>query len=215
MYSRMNTLHARSRLCVPPPKPASRLLLPTPPDLLRPSATSPRWPSLAQAHGGVPEDYPTRSRRRPEDDGTRGPDGDRSTGSWIWPARPPARSVGGSSARSRRPRSSAVSPRRAGRASPRAHHFGRQRRAGPAVRPVRERATSALRRRARTGGDLRTEERGQAFLRIASVGRQNASSVWVSRWRLFSVGKVTVRNAFWVCISSLETVLGYSRRVAL
>ena len=127
MYSRMNTLHARSRLCVPPPKPASRLLLPTPPDLLRPSATSPRWPSLAQAHGGVPKDYPARSRWRPEDDGTRGPDGDRSTGSWIWPARQPARSVGGSSARSRRPRSSAVSPRRAGRASPRAHHFGRQR----------------------------------------------------------------------------------------
>jgi len=106
---------------------------------------------------------PARSRRRPEDDGTRGPDGDRSTGSWIWPARPPARSVGGSSARSRRPRSSprwrlpavdppcpapclappaaprcgpvwkrrrlpaAVSPSRAGRASPRAHRFGRPR----------------------------------------------------------------------------------------
>ncbi|XP_066324191.1 uncharacterized protein [Miscanthus floridulus] len=122
---------------------------PTPPDLLRPSTTSPRWPSLAQAHGGVPEDYPARSRRRPEDDGTRGPDGDRSTGSWIWPARPPARSVGGSSARPRRPRSSVVSPRRAGRASPWAHHFGRQRRAGPAVRPVWEQATSALRRRAR------------------------------------------------------------------
>jgi len=35
----------RPLLCVPPPKPASRLLLPTPPDTLRPSATSPRWPS--------------------------------------------------------------------------------------------------------------------------------------------------------------------------
>ncbi|XP_066396567.1 4-hydroxyphenylacetaldehyde oxime monooxygenase-like [Miscanthus floridulus] len=90
----------------------------------------------------------------------------------------------------------------------RAHAAPERGRAGPAARPVRERATSALRRRAQTDHHRRFAYRGErgCFFAYPSVGRQNGSCVWVSRWRAFLVGKTTVEDVFWVCISLLETV---------
>jgi hypothetical protein len=67
--------------------------------------------------------------------------------------------------------------------------------------------TGGERERATTGG-LHHEERGDAFLAILWASTENGSGVWVMRWKVFWVGKSTIGDAFWVCLSWLETVLG-------
>jgi len=96
----------RPLLCVPPPKPASRLLLPTPPDTLRPSATSPRWPSHRRT-AASPRTTP------------RGPDGGLRTTARAAPTATGALGAG-SGPRGRLLGASAAPQRgRAGRAPPR------------------------------------------------------------------------------------------------
>ena len=55
-------------------------------------------------------------------------------------------------------------------------------------------------------GDLRGEERGDAFLPLIWAGRQNASRGWVSRWNRYSIRKNTVQDLFLGLGSPLESV---------
>jgi hypothetical protein len=48
---------------------------------------------------------------------------------------------------------------------------------------------------------------GDAYLRSGSAATQNASSVWVLRWRAISQPKSTMHDAKCLCLSLLETTL--------
>ena len=59
---------------------------------------------------------------------------------------------------------------------------------------------------------LRSQERGDALLGLEFDGRQNAYRFWVTRWKTISPHKTLCGTYICVCLSFLETVLGYPQR---
>ena len=47
-----------------------------------------------------------------------------------------------------------------------------------------------------SSGELRSEERGEAFLRCLWAGSQTVSWEWVTRWSRYTIGKGTVQDFF-------------------
>ena len=61
-----------------------------------------------------------------------------------------------------------------------------------------------------SSGDLRSEERGDAFLRCLWAGSQNASCEWVTRWSRYKIDKDTVQDLF----LGLGSIIGVGLRAS-